>query len=243
MMKRLALTGLFLIFLCGCAFAMESTNTAADKNDVITIDLAKEPISEASSPDSTEADSPAYKQADNAITAIEVANEFVNITAAKPFKYKVMDKDNQFIKKIDLIGVSAGRFENVILPGSAKVADVTLKPADGHVVVVVTLASAASIKANYSDNTLSLVFNKPEAAVSHPAPAPLPEPKKGHGKNITGVAFYKDSDNAARLEIAADGLISSDVFTLDGRVVVDVHDIKMSAVVPKDIAPPLNAVR
>ncbi|MBF0458145.1 MAG: AMIN domain-containing protein [Nitrospirae bacterium] len=263
-MKRLTVTGLCFIslyscaFLYGCAPAIENTKNASNVSSdqpITAMDLAKEPVTTAApapyvsdNAKVSDAGSP-RRQPDNAIKSIEVANEFVNITAAKPFRYRITDTDDPYTKMIDLYDVSPGRFEDIILPGSTKVADITVRPSDAqrtNAVVVLTLTSIVRIKDNYSENNLSLSFAKAEPGVSSTPLTAKPAQKKGRspaGKYITGIQFAKDSDKAARVEITGDGTLTADVFTLEGRVVADLRGAKMAAAVPTDIAPPLNSIR
>lgn len=253
-MKRLTVTGLCFIFLYGCAPAIENTKNASNvpsDQPITAMDLAKEPVNTAApSPDNSKpSDAVSQRKGpDNAIKSIEVANEFVNITAARPFRYRISDTGDPYTKMIDLYDVSPGRFEDIILPGSTKVADITVRPdaQRTNAIVVLTLTSIVGIKDNFSDSNLSLSFTKAEPGVSSTPITEKPQQKKGHspaGKYITNIQFAKDSDKSARVEITGDGALTADVFTLEGRVVADLRGAKMASVVPKDIAPPLNSIR
>ncbi|MBF0553828.1 MAG: AMIN domain-containing protein [Nitrospirae bacterium] len=255
-------TILCLVYLCSCTPAIETTRNAPNApqqqadNAIISTDLAKEPVTAAAAKPSVPDNSKAAtaggqyeQQTGNAITSIEVTNELVNITASKPFGYKMADTKDSYTKRIELFDVSPGRFKDIILPGSTKVADMKIKSADNQragCVVVLTLASDAGIKDKYANNTLTLAFDKPEPGMNSGQPVVRPPQNKGHlpaGKSVTGVRFAKDADNAARVEIEGDGLLTPDVSTLNGRVVVDLRGVKMAAVAPKDVAPPVRAIR
>ncbi|MBF0320420.1 MAG: AMIN domain-containing protein [Nitrospirae bacterium] len=223
--KWLITAGIFLFFICSCTTPRETV-----KND-------------------------SGDQADNPITSIEVANDSVKITASRPFQYKIMETADPYKKVIDLYDVSAGRFKDIILPGSAIVADISVKSANGlmaRTVVDLTLSSIVELKDSLSsDNTLTLSFSKKPAAVNADNIPILedekPRQKNGRlpaGKYVTGIRVSKESDKAARVEIKGDGMLVPDVFTLNGRVVVDLPGVKMAATVPQGIAqPPLGAIR
>ncbi|MBF0488313.1 MAG: AMIN domain-containing protein [Nitrospirae bacterium] len=251
--KGLATTVLCIVFLCGCTQAIETTRSAPQQdNGIVSTEMAKDPVAATASkpavPDNSKPQNASLQdeQPGNAITSIEVTNELVNITASKPFRYKMADTSDSYTKRIELFDISPGRFKDIILPGSTKVADMKVTSADNRCVVALSLTAAASIKDRYANNTLTLAFDKPDQVMNSKPPADRPQLNKGQlptGKNVTGVRFAKDADKAARVEIEGDGLLTSDISTLNGRVIVDLRGVKMTAVTPKDVTPPLRAIR
>ncbi|WP_236861511.1 AMIN domain-containing protein [Candidatus Magnetominusculus xianensis] len=242
---RFILTAVCLMFLCSCTIPLETTkNTPADES-VTAVDLAKEPVAPPKPADT----SAKNRQTGNAVTAIEVANDFINITASKPFVYRITDTSDPYKKVIDLFDVSPGRFEDIILPGSTKVADINVKSADAQKagsVVVLTLASVVDIKDKYTENTLTLSFSKPAPETNSLPGEAVPQQKKGPlpvGQTITGIQFFKDEDKSARVEITGDGQLTPDVSTLSGKVIVDFRGLKLTAALPKDAVPPIRLIR
>ncbi|MBF0568805.1 MAG: AMIN domain-containing protein [Nitrospirae bacterium] len=248
--KELTTTVLCIVFLCGCTQVIETTRSAPaapqQDNAIVSTDMAKDPVAIAPDNSKPQKASLADEQTGNAITSIEVTNELVNITASKPFRYKVADTSDSYTKRIELFDISPGRFKDIILPGSTKVADMKVTLTNNRCVVVLSLTAAASIKDKYANNTLTLAFDKPDQVMNSEPPADRPQQNKGHlptGKNVTGVRFAKDADKAARVEIEGDGLLTADISTLNGRVIVDLRGVKMTTVTPKDVSPPIRAIR
>ncbi|MBI5639029.1 MAG: type IV pilus secretin PilQ [Nitrospirae bacterium] len=95
---------------------------------------------------------------------------------------------------------------------------------------------------------------KPEAA-EVPAPKPAEEkaaempkapeaaaPVLPKATAITGIEVRK-SDDAVKVMITGDGSIMSNVFPVDGRIVVDIPGVTLKTALPKGAVPPLKALR
>ncbi|KJU87014.1 type IV pilus secretin PilQ/competence protein [Candidatus Magnetobacterium bavaricum] len=164
-----------------------------------------------------------------------------------------MNTSDPLKKIVELKGIGAGNYKDRLIVGREGIADVTVSEDNANVastVLEIRLTSPLEVSDVVSQNTLTLAFKtageKGMTTNGEIKEKTIVKPSNGTLKEavfIRGVGFKKESAVRSRVEILGDGPIVPDVFTLDGRIVVDIPKVKLAALKRQAVKKPLSNIR
>lgn len=220
---------LFFVF-CGCA----STNNNAD-----TLTL-KEPA---------------------VITGIDIQNNAVTITASGPFIYTLYKPGDPYKVVVDLPDVSIGNFNQKIISNKTGLTEIVPAQVETPSLMArleILLQTPSMVDQEYSNNTLTLrIKEEEETGIGRPSELPKeskPEPAFVERRRpvvsaplpkateITEISFDSLPD-AVKVVIKGNGTMTPNVFPLDDRIVIDVPDVEMNALIPSEVVSPVKGMR
>ncbi|QWR78031.1 AMIN domain-containing protein [Candidatus Magnetomonas plexicatena] len=184
----------------------------------------------------------------NTITSIDVSGLSINVVLAKPFMYETLPQESKSIRSVYLPGVSAGTFNGktitggegsptVSVVGMKSLASDNITPSDDSTLEI-SYIPGFSIKTLSEGNILNIKIHQVEKADN------LENTSTGSitGKSITGLDL-KQTDGTLVLGVKGDGSLVPDVFSLDGRIVVDIPGVRLSKIPKLSVQSPIKGIR
>ncbi|MBF0337122.1 MAG: AMIN domain-containing protein [Nitrospirae bacterium] len=197
----------------------------------------------------------------NVLNEVGLEGDKIKLTASSVFPYNVINTFDPLKKIVELKGVEAGDYKDRLIVGKEGIVDVTVKEEEMSTVLEIRLSSPFDVSDVVSQNELELVL---KAGTLDPATDTVKSSGERPGvatngaikekvivsngalkgaRNITGVHFRKESATLSKVEISGDGPIAPDVFTLDGRIVVDIPKVRLARLQKQTPKMPLSAIR
>lgn len=194
------------------------------------------------------------------ITSIDIMDNAVEISVSGDFVYTVYKPSDPFTLAVDLPQVDMGEFEGKMPSDKKGISQVTVTGSRTPMVstkVEILLDSPAEVEPIKTDNSLLVKVKKAEAPAAGEAPgmqevevvqeaAPAESEAEEEtlppATKITNVGFDY-SDGTLDLVITGDGALDPEVYSLDGRIVIDVPGVEMEAEMPAAVVTPVKAVR
>ncbi|MBF0519000.1 MAG: secretin and TonB N-terminal domain-containing protein [Nitrospirae bacterium] len=184
----------------------------------------------------------------NSIISIDVSGLNINVVLEKPFTYEAIPQENKSIISVYLPGVTSGAFKGktvtggegsptVSVIGSKSVASDNITPSEDSTLKIHYVAGF-TMKTLSEGNILNLKVNaiektdKPETAGTGSIT----------GKLITGIEI-KQADGAVVFEVKGDGALVPDVFSLEGRIVVDIPGVRLAKMPKLNVQTPIKGIR
>jgi type IV pilus assembly protein PilQ len=174
------------------------------------------------------------------ITNIEIMDNAVKIEADGPIKYKISRPADPFRVVVEMEGIGAGKFTEKIFSYKAGITEITPSQTESPSLSTrldILLHSPMAVRPEVSGNTLVLYIEKPPAASGESNIA------DGHAASeIIAVLFYETGEGA-ELVIKGDGIMPEPaVFEIDGRMFIDMSNLKMKTTLPDNIKAPLKDI-
>ncbi len=204
--------------------------------------------------DAKEAIREAIKDSDvHQITNIEAIDNAVKIKVNGPIKYKISNPD-PFRVIVDIEGVSLGEFKDKIYSRKAGITEIALSQAESPVKTSrldILLQSPSIVRSEIKDNALMLYIESQGAARHELLLADkeisMPEIKSNKkikdAEEIIAVLFDK-TDKGVEVIIKGDGAMPEPVvLELDGKIMIDIHDVAMKAYLPSNMIYPVKGIK
>ncbi len=174
------------------------------------------------------------------ITNIEVMDNALKIEADGPIKYKILRPEDPFRVVIEIEGIGAGKFTEKIFPHKAAITEITPSQIESPSLLTrfdILLHSPMAVRAEASGNTLFLFVEDALSVVGNATGA-----ENNAASEIIAVLFY-EIDKGAELTIKGDGIMPEpQVFEIDGRLFIDMSNLKMKTTLPGNIKAPLKNI-
>ncbi|MEO5356678.1 MAG: AMIN domain-containing protein [Nitrospirae bacterium YQR-1] len=179
----------------------------------------------------------------NKITNIEISGFNIKVEAVEPFNYEILHSDSRLTHGVFLQGVSAEGFDGktlssgqgtpaVVIAVSGTADNVTVSESSN---LEITSDSAFTIEPLQEGNILKMKLLRAEESMKTIDSGTM-------GKFITGIEF-KQTDDTSVVEIAGDGPLVPDVFSLEGRIVVDIPSVQLFPMAQVRVQSPLTGIR
>ncbi|MBF0316779.1 MAG: AMIN domain-containing protein [Nitrospirae bacterium] len=193
----------------------------------------------------------------NVLREVGIEGDRLKLIATDVLPYNIINTTEPLKKIVELKGVEAGNYKDRLIVGREDIVDVSVREDGGDAVTTVLeirLGSPLEVSDVVSQNTLLLVFkageeiSKKNGLATNGAIKEKTIVKSSNGTSkearfITGVSFKKESATHSRVEVSGDGPIAPDVFTLDGRIVVDIPKVRLATVKKQHVKRPLGGIR
>jgi len=184
------------------------------------------------------------------LTGVEVLDSSIRVTADSPFTYTVYKPADPYMVVVELPGVSIGAMKDRIVPDKGGVSEIRLSETGTSAKLEITLEAPNSVEPLYQGNTLTLSIKEtaPETKAPSYAQAPKEEPQPPQEQalpqatEIRDVRFAREA-GYINLLIRADGVMKPTIFTLDGKIVIDIPGVSMKAELPEAVVAPAKAIR
>lgn len=188
----------------------------------------------------------------NELVEVQVLDGAVELRMAREFtsSYTVYKPSDPYLVVVELPGVTKGGLPGKLVTDKAGITEIRFIEAqepDELLRVELVMDSASTVEPEKMGTSLMLRAVKEEApAVSaeeafEEAEAP-PARELPPAANITGLSFA-GSDDKLKFTVKGDGSMEPEIFTLEGRIIVDVPGVAMEAEVPETVVYPVKAVR
>jgi type IV pilus assembly protein PilQ len=196
-------------------------------------------------------------QAPAAITGITMQDNMVTITADKPFIYTIYKPGDPYKIVVDMPDVSLGAFRTKIVSQKAGITEIIPSQIESPSLLSrleILLQTPGSVDQDYNNNVLTLkikedavksaesspvlLSRKIEETVSAPAlRRPLPK-----ATEITEI-FFEPSVDAVKVVIKGNGAMIPNIFPLEDRIVIDIPDVALNALIPLSVVSPVKGLR
>jgi len=203
------------------------------------------------------------------ITAIDIQDYAVTITANKPFIYVINRPIDPFKMTIELPDVSIGTFNNKIVSDKAGITEIVpyqIESPSLMAKIEILLQTPSIVEPEYKDNVLKFKIKKEELAKEEsgvrgqqsgaleekeeasktkeniPEPAPVEQEPLPEATEISSIAFER-SAGIVKVLIKGNGSMTPDVFPLDNRIIIDVPDVVLNATLPSAVVSPVKGIR
>jgi len=187
------------------------------------------------------------------LVAVQVLDGAVELRMDREFtsSYTVYKPADPFLVVVELQGVKKGELPGRMVtnkPGITEIRFVEVESPARLLRVELVMDSASTVEPEKMGTSLLLRAVKEEAAPALPeeegfeeAAAP-PARELPPAANIIGIAF-EGADDKLKFTVKGDGAMEPEIFTLEGRIIVDVPGVAMKAAVPDTVVYPVKAVR
>ncbi|MBF0591803.1 MAG: secretin and TonB N-terminal domain-containing protein [Nitrospirae bacterium] len=193
----------------------------------------------------------------NVLNDVVIEDDRLRLTASDVFTYNIINTADPLKKIVELKGVEAGQYKDKLVIGKEGIVDVNVRESREPAlatVLEIRLSSPLEVSEVVAQNALELTFKEPDMAAvnggksseGRPRERGIEQPSNGTLKEarfITNVVFKRESASRSRVEISGDGQITADVFTLDGRIVVDIPKVRLAALKKQAVKMPLSTIR
>lgn len=181
-----------------------------------------------------------YSYASNyQITNIEAMDNVLKIEADGPIKYKILRPEDPFRVVIEIEGIGAGKFTEKIFPHKAAITEITPAQIESPSLLTrldILLHSPMAVRPEVSGNALVLYVEQHHAVSSEVIN------DRHAASEIIAVLFY-EIGKGAELTIKGDGIMPEpQVFEIDGRLFIDMSNLKMKTTLPGNIKAPLKNI-
>jgi type IV pilus assembly protein PilQ len=198
------------------------------------------------------------------ITGIDVTGDTMEIKGDRPFIYTIYKPSDPYRVLIEIPDADIGNFRNVIRPKNSVITEVTPSQVDVPKPIAkieVLLQSPSGLDSQYRNNSLVLKAKSAEEEVKTAQVKAAAEPDPGKrgsvqqvpmtmeekssmpkATEITDISF-DHSPGIVKIVIKGNGSMSPSVFSLMDRIVLDIPDVVMKAVVPSTVMAPVKGLR
>ncbi|WP_420263588.1 type IV pilus secretin PilQ [Candidatus Magnetominusculus dajiuhuensis] len=215
------------------------------------------------STNTTLGDEPIRAVSDNVLTDVSVDDYSLKITATGNFEYSFSRTSDPFKVFIELKGVSQGLFTERIIPkkdGISEIAFINKTVPVKATLIELTLTAPLDVAHSLNGNVLAINVKRLDDILSSPQPAQshhdadvfvmpetetaenTPAPFNPDARGITGLTFKKE-DGAVNLVIQGDGAMKPNFSKLRETLLVDIPGVRLSAVMPTDLLPPVKELK
>ncbi|MBF0568806.1 MAG: type IV pilus secretin PilQ [Nitrospirae bacterium] len=215
------------------------------------------------STNTTLGDEPIRAVSDNMLTDVSVDDYSLKITATGNFEYTFSRTSDPFKVFIELKGVSQGLFTERIIPkkdGISEIAFINKTVPVKATLIELTLTAPLDVAHSLNGNVLAISVKRLDDILSSPQPAQSPQdadvfvmpetetaentpaPFNPDARGITGLTFKKE-DGAVNLVIQGDGAMKPNFSKLRETLLVDIPGVRLSAVMPTDLLPPVKELK
>jgi type IV pilus assembly protein PilQ len=182
-----------------------------------------------------------YSYASNyQITNIEIMDNAVKIEADGPIKYKISKPADPFRVVVEMEGIGAGRFTEKISSYKAGIVEVIPSQTESPSLSTrldILLHAPMAMRSDLSGNTLVLYVEQPQPPAGNIFVA-----DRETASEVIAVLFYTVGEGA-ELVIKGDGIMPEPaVFEIDGRMFIDMSNLKMKTTLPDNIKAPLKDI-
>ncbi len=205
-------------------------------------------------------------QATPSLTSITVEGNSIVITADTPFEYTLYKPNDPFRTVVELKGIVPGSNLTKMEFSSGPVSEIKpshIKTPQEGTRLDILLSTPAEIIPEYTSGRLVLNVSVPEAETEaavqlqqEPAEEeaysglekPLEEIMAAEELPMSAAQYIEDVEMSRQkgkvvVLIKGDGRVSSEIFTLDNKIVVDVMGVEMKAVMPDTVIKPVKGIR
>ena len=215
------------------------------------------------------ADSQTVKQSSQAIevpviTAVRVSENSIIIQGNKEFTYTLYKTGDPYRVSVEIPDMNAGPFTEKIVSDSGMVTELLPQQIDSPTLMTridIVLQSPASLTPEYKDKTLILSIKKDDPTVLTEAknleadPKPVARlvaietpaekettPVTAKATEINSITVKKSADTV-KVIISGNGTMIPNVFPVNERIVVDIPETALHAVIPSQALSPLKGIR
>lgn len=188
----------------------------------------------------------------NVIRSVEVMDNAVELRMEREFSssYTVYKPADPFTVVVEMPDVSRGKIDEKIVPDKKGITEIRFIETQTPVQMLrleLVLETPANIEPQKMGTSLLLsVVGRGEPAPEGEAPeeaaASVPLEELPPASTITNLAFAY-SKGKLRFAVKSDGIMEPEIFTLEGRIIIDVPGVTMKATVPDTVVSPVKAVR
>ncbi|MFZ5907647.1 MAG: type IV pilus secretin PilQ [Nitrospirota bacterium] len=191
-----------------------------------------------------------------AITGINVQDNMVTVTANKPFIYTIYKPGDPYKIVVDMPDVSLGTFNEKIISRKPGISEITPSQIESPTLIArleMLLQSPASVDQDYNNNVLTIRVREeaakkaahvPEVQVrriEETTPPVMREPLP-KATEINEISFEPTADTVNVL-IKGNGSMIPNVFPLEDRLVIDIPDVTLNALIPVSVVSPVKGMR
>ncbi|MDQ7786492.1 MAG: type IV pilus secretin PilQ [Thermodesulfovibrionales bacterium] len=191
------------------------------------------------------------------ITGISVQDNMVTITANKPFIYTMYKPGDPYKIVLDMPDVSLGAFNAKIVsqkPGITEIMPSQIESPSLLARFEMLLQTPGSIDQDYNNNVLTIKIR--QDAVKREEPLPVVQVKKMEepatmpamrgplpkATEINEISF-EPSVEGVKVLIKGNGSMLPNVFPLEDRLVIDIPDVTLNALIPLSVVSPVKGMR
>lgn len=204
------------------------------------------------------------------IEEINVMDNAVEIKVDRPFIYTIYKPSDPYRVVVEIPDATIGAFRDVIKSNKTGITEISPSQVDVPKPVAkieILLQSPTDVDSQYHDTSLVLKVKKDdlepgsgsthreiEAKIAELKTNPDSEPQSEtpqktevtgsmpKATEVTDISFER-GDGVVKVIIKGDGSMSPSVFTLKNRIVVDIPDVSLKAVVPSAVMSPVKGMR
>ena len=199
-----------------------------------------------------------------ALTSVRVTGDSLIIQSNKEFTYTLYKASDPYRASVEIPDMNTGPFTDKIVSDRGIITEVVPQQIDAPKLMTridIVLQSPSSFAPEYKDNTLILSIKKDDPIVLTEAknlgtdPAPLVRlvavetpaekeaaPVTSKATEINSITIKKSAD-IVKVIISGNGTMIPNVFPVNERIVVDIPDTALRAVIPSHTMSPLKGIR
>lgn len=191
------------------------------------------------------------------ITGISVQDNMVTITANKPFIYTMYKPGDPYKIVLDMPDVSVGTFNAKIVSQKPGITEITPSQIESPSLLArfeMLLQTPGSVDQDYNNNVLTIKIR--QDAVKKEEPRPVVQARKmeeptppsairGPLPKATEVneISFEPSVDMVKVLIKGNGSMIPNVFPLEDRLVIDIPEVTLNALIPVSVVSPVKGMR
>ncbi|KJR43957.1 type IV pilus secretin PilQ/competence protein [Candidatus Magnetoovum chiemensis] len=196
----------------------------------------------------------------NKIEALNISENLIEVSTSEKFEYEVVEDADPYRTIFIIKNVSGGDFKDLKLQGKGSISEIIVneknEPRKNLTLDVNTIIPGKIKHSILNGKILRIKFediakaSNGRESIKTNTPDNLQKERElnkkqdvAQAKYITKIEFLHDIKEGVQLEIKGDGFIMPDVFTLEGRIVVDIPNVKISAEKPESASSLIKRVR